>query len=181
MWISQKTELNTFEMDELYWFLKRKERTKTRQNTYVMTMASRFPRQIVSFDVNNSVNSSVLQTIVDRAPTAERYCTDGCLIYLDVIFGGKHIRNPYNKSDTYTIESTNADLRHYIPGLARRSRCFYRKQETLEAVLSVFIDAYNKFGEAKQKYQIPVKHQSQNLNKKLHKYRDVPFSILDFL
>ena len=118
--------------------------------------------------------------MVDSAPTAEKYCTDGCLTYLDVIFGGKHIRNPHNKKDTHNIESTNADLRHYIPGLARRSRCFYRKQETLEAVLAVFIDAYNKFGEAKFKYQIPIKNNSEN-TKHLHKYRELPFNILDFL
>jgi len=181
VWISQKTNLNTYEMDELYWFLNSKERTKTRENTYIMTMISRFPRQIVGFCVDNSVKSSMLQTIVDSAPTAERYCTDGCLTYLDVIFGGKHKRNPHNKKDTHNIESTNADLRHYIPGLARRSRCFYRKQETLEAVLAVFIDVYNKLEKQKLKYQISVKHKSQNPNKYLHKYRDVPFSILNFL
>jgi len=168
-------------MDELYWFLKRKERTETRENTYIMTMISRLPRQIVGLGVDNAVKSSVLQRIVDSAPTAKKYCTYGCLTYLNVDFGGKHKRNPHSKKDTHNIESTNADLRHYLPGLARRSRCFYRTQETLEAVLSVFIDAYNKFGEAKLKYQIPVKHKSQTPNKYLHKYRDVPFSILDFL
>ena len=179
MWISQKTEFEVFELDELYWFLKRKERTETRENTYIMTMISRFPRQIVGFDVDNSVKSSVLQKIVDSVPPAEKYCTDGCLTYLDVVYSGKHIRNPYNKNDTHNIESINADLRHYIPGLARRSRCFYRSQETLEAVLSLFIDAYNKYGEAKLKHQIPVTHKSKN--KYFHKYRDMPFSILNFL
>lgn len=181
MWISQETEFTVFELDEIYWFLHQKERTETRENTYIMTMISRFPRQIVGFRVDQSVNSTALQKIVDSVPSAENYCTDGCLIYLDVDFGGKHIRNSHNKTDTHTIESTNADLRHYIPGLARRSRCFYRKQETLEAVLSVFIDAYNKYGEAKQKYQIPVNHKSINPSKHLHKYNDIPFSVIDFL
>ena len=181
MWISKETKFGTFEMDELYWFLKRKEMSKTRENTYVMTMMSRIPRQIVGFTVDNSVKSKELQKIVDSVPEAEEYCTDGCLTYLDVIFGGKHTRNVANKRDTHQIESTNADLRHYVPGLARRSRCFYRSAQTLEAVLSVFIDAYNKFGEAKAKYQIPVHHKSPRPGKHLHKYRDVPFSLLDFL
>jgi len=47
------------------------------------------------------------------------------------------------------VESINADLRHYIPGLRRRSRIFYRTLETFQAVLSVFVDAYNKFGDYK--------------------------------
>lgn len=39
------------ELDELYWFIGQKGTNKTRENTYVMTMASRSPRQIVGFDV----------------------------------------------------------------------------------------------------------------------------------
>jgi hypothetical protein len=74
-----------------------------------------------------------------------------------------------NKSDTFTVEGVNADLRHYIPTLARRSRCFARKLETLKAVLEVFVAAYNRFGVAKLKFRA------------IHKTGEVPFSILDFL
>lgn len=180
MWISKETDFGTFELDELFWFIKQKGKTKTRENIYIMTMMSRIPRQIVGFTVDNSVKSRVLQEMVDSVATAEEYCTDGCLTYLDVIFGGKHTRNVRNKKDTHDIESTNADLRHYVPGLARRSRCFYRSEETLVAVLSVFFDALNKFGEAKLRFQIPVRHKTHS-SKHLHKYRDTPFSLLDFL
>ncbi len=47
--------------------------------------------------------------------------------------------------------------------------------------MSVFADAYNKYGEAKAKRQIPVVHRRGNEDKRLHKYRDVPFSLIDFL
>ena len=181
MWISKKTNTENFELDEIYWFINRKERSKTRENTYIMTMISHEPRQIVSFDVQRDKDAFRLQGIVDNAPEAERYSTDGYMGYLDVIFPGKHIRNIKNKRDTHTIEGTNADLRHYISGLARKSRCFYRSIETLQAVLEVFINAYNKYGEAKLKYRVPVKHKDSNNTKKLHKFRDLPFCILDFL
>ena len=121
-----------------------------------------------------------MQGLVDSATYAENYSTDGNISYLDVIFPGKHFRNVRNKRDTHIIESINADLRHYIAGLARRSRCFFRCLETMRAVLEVFIDAYNKFGEMKLKHRVPVKHKSSS-TKKLHKFRDTPFSILDFL
>ena len=39
------------ELDELYWFIGKKAKTETRENTYVMTMVSRSPRQIVGYDV----------------------------------------------------------------------------------------------------------------------------------
>ena len=75
--------------------------------------------------------------MVDAAPEAEYYCTDGYQGYLDVIYPGKHIYNIHNKNDTFTVKGVNADLRHYIPTLARRSRCFPRKLENLQAVLAV--------------------------------------------
>ena len=84
---------------------------------------------------------------------AEKYCTDGYFGYIDVVYPGRHIRNIRDKSDTFTVEGVNADLRHYIPVLARRSRCFARKLETLQAVMEVFVGAYNRFGSAKYKYR----------------------------
>lgn len=67
------------------------------------------------------------------------------------------------------VEGVNADLWHYIPILARRSRCFPRILETLRAVVEVFADAYNRFDLAKFKYR------------QLHSRRDVPFGLIDFL
>lgn len=91
--------------------------------------------------------------MIDRSPHAKKYYTDGGSSYLDVIFAGEHKRNIRNQKDAYTIEGTNADIRHYIAGLRRRSRCFFRSLETLKAVLTIFINAYNKFGEAKRAYK----------------------------
>ena len=68
-------------------------------------------------------------------------------------YPGQRVRCVSNKNETYTVESVNADLRHYIPILARRSRCFARKLETFKAVVEVFADAYNQFGAAKQKHR----------------------------
>ena len=79
--------------------------------------------------------------------------------------------NIKDKRDTFTVESVNADLRHYIPVLRRCSRCFSRKIDTLYAVLSVFVEAYNAFGVAKMKFR-------QNRSSKS---RELPFSVLDFL
>ena len=143
----------TVELDELYWFLERKPRTETRENICIMTMVSRKPRQIVGHVVSVDKSSRTIQQMVDAAPEARKYCTDGYSGYLDVIFPGKHIFNVHNKSDTFTVEGVNADLRHYIPTLARRSRCFPRKLENLQAVLAVFVRAYNRFGAQKSRFR----------------------------
>ena len=84
----------------------------------------------------------------------------------------KRAVNPYcihNKNDTFTVEGVNADLRHDIPTLARRSRCFPRKLENLQAVLAVFVQAYNRFGLQKELYR------------SRHPGAALPFSLFDFL
>ena len=157
------------ELDELYWFVGQKSTKDTRENVYVITAVTRNPRQIVGFDVAHDKSSERVQNIVDNAPYAEVYTTDGYQMYMDVIFPGRHVRNISNKNDTFTVEGVNADLRHYIPILARRSRCFTRTLKTLKAVVEVFVDAYNRFGMAKYKYR-------QRRPK-----GELPFSVLDFL
>lgn len=173
--------LKTLELDELYWFIEKKAKTETRENVYLMTMICPEPRMIVGFEVAMDKGAAHIQNIVDGAPWAEKYRTDGYFGYLDVVFPGEHIRNVHNKRDTHNVESINADLRHYIPVLRRKSRCFCRKLETLQAVIEVFVDAYNAFGLAKLRYRIPTAHKSHNPAKHLHKFREPPFSIVDFL
>jgi IS1 family transposase len=180
LWISNATNNEIYEIDELHWYVGRKANSETRENTYVIAMVSREPRQIIGFAFSCKKGYEQIQAVVDSAPDAKHYHTDGYWGYVDVAYPGKHVRNIRNKNDTFTVEGVNADLRHYLAVLARRSRCFCRRLDTLEAVLSVYIDAYNRFGEVKIKYRVPTNHKSQN-TKKLHKYRDFPFSLLDFL
>lgn len=163
------SEEEYFELDELYWFIGKKSNKETYENVYLITMVSRRQRQIIGFDAAFDKSPKRIQKIVDNAPEAKYYCTDGYRGYIDIIYQGKHIRNIYNKKDTYTVEGVNADLRHYIPVLARRSRCFSRKLETLKAVIKVFVSAYNRFGLKKYKYK-------QN-----HTSSELPFSFVDFL
>lgn len=165
---AEKVSSNLYELDELYWFIEKKPRTETRENTYVFTMVSRVPRQLIGFDVSMEKSSKYIQGIVDHAPDADFYCTDGYIGYLDVVYPGKHVRNLRDKSDTFTVEGVNADLRHYIPILARRSRCFPRSLETLKAVLSVFAYAYNRF------------HLAVFNFKRLHPKKDFPLGLVDF-
>lgn len=158
-----------FELDELYWFIGKKAHTETRENAYVFTMVSRKPRQLVGFDVSMEKSAKYIQGIVDHAPDAKYYCSDGYVGYLDVVYPGMHIRNLHDKSNTFTVEGVNADLRHYIPILARRSRCFPRSLDTLKAVLAVFAEAYNRFNMAVFNFRL--------VNPK----REFPLGLVDFL
>lgn len=167
-------------MDELYWFVGRKGKGQTRENVYLITMVSREPRQIVGFDVAYDKSPERIQGIVDSALASHKYCSDSYLGYIDVVYPGKYVRNVRNKNDTFSVESVNADLRHFMEVLTRRSRCFCRSIETLKAVVAVFVDAFNKFGAFKAKHRVPVVHKPSSSSKKLHKFRDCPLALVDF-
>ena len=144
-----------------------------------MTAVTREVRQIGGYHAEWSNGSEELQEVVDSAPKAEIYHSDGWSGYKGVSYGGEH-RAHLDKSETYTVEGVNADLRRYIPGLARRSRCFYRSLDTLRAVLFVFVRAYNQFCLEKHEVRIPVKHKPTSTSR-LHKWQQPPFAIIDFL
>lgn len=105
---------DTVELNELFCFLERKGKTKTRENLYIMTRVSRNPRQIVGHLVSLDKSAETIQKMADKAPEARVYCMDGYSAYWDMVFSEKHIFNPHNKNDTFTVEGVNADLRHYI-------------------------------------------------------------------
>ncbi|MDE6834515.1 MAG: hypothetical protein K2J39_09780 [Ruminococcus sp.] len=133
-------------------------------------MVSRKTRAIVGFDVVYDKSPERIQNMANKVPEAEYYCTDGYKGYVDIVYPGKHIHNVYNKKDTFTVEGVNADLRHYIPFLARRCRCFPRSSiEILKAVIEVFVNAYNQFSLEKFRYQ------------QKRKNGELPFSVVDFI
>jgi len=137
-----------------------------------MLLISREPRQILGFRVGTSVNEKIIQELADGCPQGKNYYTDGCPTYAAVYFGsGNHYPNPNNKKDTHIVESINSDLRRYLAVLHRKSKCFVRKSDTLKAILSIFINAYNKYNEEKMEWH------------KYHKdYKgDYGFYIVDFL
>jgi len=42
-----------------------------------------------------------------------------------------------DKSETYSVEGDNAELRHYLPRLVRRSRCFSRCEKALRKAVRI--------------------------------------------
>ena len=84
-----------------------------------------------------------IQTIVDEAPKARWYFSDGFDIYhlLWYHFGRYEVSE--GKSDTYSVEADNAEMRHYLARLARSSRCFSRCPYALSCALRLFVYCYN--------------------------------------
>lgn len=58
----------------------------------------------------------------------------------------------YDKSQTYSVEGTNADLRHYLARLARRSSCSSRCINALTRAVDLFVGVCNARQLKKRKY-----------------------------
>ncbi len=84
-----------------------------------------------------------LQSVVDQAPASLRYFSDGFNVYPTLMYApGGHEVAP-GKSQTYSVEGGNADLRHYLARLGRKSRCFNRCIEALRRAVFLFVHCYN--------------------------------------
>jgi IS1 family transposase len=122
---------------------------------YVITQVDRATRCFVGWDVAYDREQRRMQGLVDRAPQAARYYSDQLAVYdIIVYYPGKHESLP-NKSQTYAVEADNAEPRHYLARLGRRSRCFTRSLEALRRALKLFIYAWNRrqiFRRAHPKY-----------------------------
>jgi IS1 family transposase len=67
-----------------------------------------------------------MQQVVDQGQRAHQYFSDQWDLYpLLVYYPGKYAVSE-GKRDTYSVEADNAELRHYLARLARKSRCFSR-------------------------------------------------------
>ena len=101
-----------------------------------------------------------LQPIVDQAPIAFQYCTDGLTTYESLNYHtGLHLVAE-GKSQTYSVEGGNADLRHYLARLTKKSRCFSRCREALKRNIALFVQCWNRrqlFKRAYPAYNPPLR------------------------
>jgi len=85
-----------------------------------------------------------IQEVVDDAPKAKQYFSDAFDAYDRLWYHLGRYEISEGKTDTYSVEGDNAELRHYLARLARSSRCFSRCPHALECALRLFIYWYNR-------------------------------------
>jgi IS1 family transposase len=118
---------------------------------YLVTAVNRRTRCIVAWDVVTERTFDTMQPVVDhvmeRLPQVQQFYSDGLDTYRTLVYWrGRHKAQHQgvpDKSQTYTVEGVNADLRCYVPALDRRGRCFPRCCHALRRLLSLFIACYN--------------------------------------
>ena len=109
-----------------------------------MTLVDRRTSCILGFAVDRERPQEVMQALVDQAPQAAFYFSDLYATYRSLVYAPGHYTPMPDKSETYRVEGVNAELRHYLARLARRSRCFSRCLQALRRALTLFVFAWNR-------------------------------------
>jgi len=133
-----------------------------KNKAYIVTAVDRKTHTIVGWAVCAERTLEILQTVIDSAPQAEDYYTDGFLMYQDLSYWGNHTMLK-DKSETYSVEGGNADIRHYLARLHRASRCFSRCFKALARAVELFVYFYNERQLKKRKYPKYPAYLAQNL------------------
>ena len=84
--------------------------------------------------------SAALQACLERAPQARQYYT---FPTYNTLYYGAPYEMRTDKQETYSVETVNADLPHYLKRLARNSKCFSRRIPSLMNNLHLFVYCYN--------------------------------------
>ncbi len=97
-----------------------------------------------------------MQAVLDQVPPTGQFFSDGLNVYPTSMYTLKNDQAVHTvapgKSQTYTVEAVNADLRHYLARLNRKSRCFSRCLEALRKAVQLFVYCYNRRRLFKQRY-----------------------------
>lgn len=108
-----------------------------------MTAVERNTRCVVGWRVLWQRDKESFQEMIDQSPKAKQYFSDEFPLYSNLVYyPGKHTFSD-GKTDTYSVEGVNAELRHYLARLVRRSRCFSRCPLALSCAIKLFVYCFN--------------------------------------
>ena len=108
-----------------------------------MTIVDRASRCFLSWRIVSNRDQWVAQDMVGEA-AARHYFSDQYHIYLELHYPEAQHEARSDKSQTYSVEANNSELRHYLARLVRRSRCFSRSLDALRAHVKLFIHVWNR-------------------------------------
>jgi len=108
-----------------------------------VTKVDRATRCFIGCTVVWERTSLALQRVVEHGPRARQYFSDAFSTYATLGYGLARYTVSDGKRDTYSVEADNAELRHYLARLGRRSRCFTRCPWALCDALRLFFYAFN--------------------------------------
>ena len=117
-----------------------------------MTFVDRKTRCILAWRVGKQRSGTQFQEMLAESVQGHDYYSDDYDGYKTVLYWPSIHHPMKDKSQTYSVEGTNADLRHYLARLRRRLRCFSRCPHALRCAVKLFVFAYNRRQLFKQRH-----------------------------
>lgn len=108
-----------------------------------MTIVDRATRCIMGWAVDFCADEEVVQGALDPVPPARWYYSDLAPVYDGLLYYPGIHQALSDKSETYSVEGDNAELRHYLARLGRKSRCFSRSLRALRDAVRLFVYCWN--------------------------------------
>jgi len=120
-----------YEMDELWTYIGNK-----RNEIWLMYVFDRQSKSVLDFKVGARTKDN-LRSLVDQVLRLEpiKICTDGLNIYKTLIHEKIH---QTSSMSTRHIERYNLNLRTHLKRLSRKTICFSKRKEMLEACLRIY-------------------------------------------
>lgn len=117
-----------------------------------MTHVDRATRCILSWRVVQARTGTVIQEMLHESVPGRTYFSDGFEAYQTALYWPSTYYPMDDKSETYSVEGDNAELRHYLARLARKSRCFSRCVNALRNAVKLFVFAFNRRQLARRRF-----------------------------
>ena len=82
---------------------------------------------------------SGMKRVVDQAAQAQQYFSAGYTTCDELLYGEATYRSVKDTSETYSVEGSDAEVRHDLVRLAWRTRCFSRRIKALRRAMKLFV------------------------------------------
>ena len=107
---------------------------------WVWVATDRATRKIIAFKIGGRDSGTLKTMIYQWKFKAKTYYTDYYNAYGDVLPKKSHVTG---KAHTYTAESKNFQLRHWLSCLTRRTCCYPKSYRTLNASITLAMHKIN--------------------------------------
>lgn len=99
----------------------------------------------MGWSLTSERTSDAIQAVVDQVAPASpfQFCSDGYPGYEAVNYHRSRHLVARGKSQTYSVEANNAELRCFVSQLVRRTRAFAKKFERLKQAIQFFVYLWN--------------------------------------
>jgi IS1 family transposase len=123
-----------------------------KKKIYIITIVDRATRCFLGYKIVWERTQQVIQDMVDETLKAKHYFSNAFDAYDRLYYHGGRYEVSEGKTDTYSAEGDNAELRHYLAHLGYRSRCFSHCAEALDWAVKLFIYYFNRRQSLKQSF-----------------------------